>query len=76
MTPSFRMNHIKAPNTDHNYPGLQIENFDSSGELSIELDAGHVLIFNSLLAHRSGRNCSDQTRLALAFAIHKRGYVE
>ncbi len=58
------------------YPGKRIEDFDSTGEQPVEMDAGEVLIFHSLLAHRSGPNNSIANRSALAFGLHKRGYKE
>ena len=68
--------HGKAETSDKNYPGKQIHDLDVAMEKPIEMEAGQVLIFSSLLMHRSGLNTSDQDRSALAFAVHQRGYQE
>ncbi len=70
------LQHSPVKISERNFPGLVIDDFDDEGEMPISLKAGQVLVFSSLLAHRSGANNSEDDRLAMAFAIHKHGFEE
>lgn len=70
------LEHSRVVASDTKYPGQEIKNLNDLKETPVSLKAGQVLVFSSMLAHRSGANNSNTDRLAMAFAIHKHKFKE
>ena len=48
---------------------------DDSGAIPVEMEAGQVAVFSSLMLHRSGANTSDEVRLGYVPQYHVPGVV-
>lgn len=70
------LSHNKVPASETTVAGREIQDLDFSTAVEVKMKKGELLVFSSLLAHKSGGNFSNNDRLALAFAIHKHGYKE
>ncbi|WP_320838611.1 phytanoyl-CoA dioxygenase family protein [Zhongshania sp.] len=59
--------HEKDPRQSANLGYVEICDYDFSNEIAVTMDVGDVLIFHSLLMHKSIDNSSDNRRSAMVF---------
>ncbi len=67
------LEHVREDETMGKYPGMRAIFNDESGAMPVELAAGQVVIFSSLLLHKSGPNLSPTLRRGLVPQYHLPG---